>query len=93
MYHKDHFFDDRSVEGQPLNQTYKKIVALSNGISDPPEQSVDYLDNPSKEDLKEIGKLYKQIEKLETKNLAKARSLAEDLHNKLQPELNKNYNT
>ncbi|EMF0163241.1 hypothetical protein ACOVAC_000641 [Enterococcus hirae] len=24
LYHKDHFFDDRSVEGQPLNQTYKK---------------------------------------------------------------------
>ncbi|EOS7907210.1 hypothetical protein EWY09_RS06370 [Enterococcus hirae] len=24
LYHKDHLFDDRSVEGQPLNQTYKK---------------------------------------------------------------------
>ena len=90
LYHKDHLFDDRSVEGQPLNQTYKKkIVALSNGISDPPEQSVDYLDNPSKKDLKEIGELYKQIKKLETKDLEKARSLVKILHNKLQPELDK----
>ncbi len=90
LYHKDHLFDYRSVEGQPLNQTYKKkIVALSNGISDPPEQSVDYLDNPSKKDLKEIGELYKQIKKLETKDLEKARSLVKILHNKLQPELDK----
>ncbi|HGF7173977.1 hypothetical protein [Enterococcus hirae] len=90
LYHKDHLFDDRSVEGQPLNQTYKKkIVALSNGISDPPEQSVDYLDKPSKKDLKEIGELYKQIKKLKTKDLEKARSLVKLLHNKLQPELNK----
>ncbi|EOA2491390.1 MULTISPECIES: hypothetical protein [Enterococcus] len=90
LYHKDHLFDDRSVEGQPLNQTYKKkIVALSNGISDPPEQSVDYLAKPSKKDLKEIGKLYKQIKKLETKDLEKARSLVKILHNKLQPEMYK----
>ncbi|MEX1497080.1 MULTISPECIES: hypothetical protein [Enterococcus] len=90
LYHKDHLFDDRSVEGQPLNQTYKKkIVALSNGISDPPKQSVDYLDKPSKKDLKEIGELYKQIKKLKTKDLEKARSLVKLLHNKLQPELNK----
>ncbi|HFC9356709.1 TPA: hypothetical protein ACF1RY_002585 [Enterococcus hirae] len=87
LYHKYHLFAGSSSD---LNQTYKKkIVALSNGISDPPKKSVDYLDKPSKKDLKEIGELYKQIKKLETKDLEKARSLVKILHNKLQPELNK----
>ena len=87
LYHKYHLFAGSSSD---LNQTYKKkIVALSNGISAPPKKSVDYLDKPSKKDLKEIGELYKQIKKLETKDLEKARSLVKILHNKLQPELNK----
>ena len=87
LYHKYHLFAGSSSD---LNQTYKKkIVALSNGISDPPKKSVDYLDKPSKKDLKEIGELYKQIKKLETKDLVKARSLVKILNNKLQPDLNK----